>query len=251
MKKLFITGAIILSGLTSVFAQSADELVEQYIENIGGREAWDKVEGMQMNAKVAVQGMNLPVEMINLKDGRMAIQFEFQGKKLTQQAFDGENMWSTNFMTMKAEKSESEDLENYKRSMKEFPGALFNYKDLGYTLELMNEGEKEVVEGVECYKLKLTKNPQLVDGEEVDNVEYYFLDAESMVPIVVEAEIKGGPMAGQISQTVFSDYQEVDDVYVAFSMTQKLKDGDGQEIQMESIVLNPEVDDSYFAFPAE
>lgn len=251
MKKIILLGIVALASFTQSFAQTADEIIDTYIETIGGREAWSKVNGMKMTAEVAVQGMNLPLEMINLKDGRMIVKFELQGKELTQMAYDGETLWSTNFMTMKAEKSESEDTENYKRSMLEFPSALLNYKNLNYSVELMNEGATENIEGVDCLKLKLTKTPQLVDGKEVDNIEYYYMDAESFVPIVMETEIKSGQMAGQISQSIFSDYQEVDNVYVAFSITQKVKDGMGQEIRFNEVIINPEVDPTVFKYSEE
>ena len=71
------------------------------------------------------------------------------------------------------------------------------------------------------------------------------------MPIVVEAEIPSGQMKGQISQTVFSDYQEVQGIFFPFSMTQKLKDGEGQTIVFESIEMNKTYEDSIFKFPGE
>ena len=65
----------------------------------------------------------------------------------------------------------------------------------------------------------------------------------------VETEINSGEMKGKISQTKFSDYQEVNGVYFPFSTTQGLKDGESQTIQFEKIEVNPTVEDSMFAFP--
>lgn len=250
MKKLFLFGALLLSGLT-VQAQTAEEIVENYIETVGGKEAWDSIQGLQMNAEVQAQGMSLPVEVVNLRDGKMYVKFELQGKEITQIAFDGETLWSTNFMTMKPEKSDSEETENFKRAAGDFPGPLFHYKEKGYTLELMNEGKPEVVEGVECYKLKLTKGKQLVDGEEVDDIEYYYMDTENYVPILVQKEILSGEQKGSISEEVFSDYQEVGGVYVAFSMTSRIKDGMGQEINFSEVIVNPEVEAEAFEYKGE
>ena len=149
-------------------------------------------------------------------------------------------------MTMEAEKSESEDTENLKRTVGEFPGDLLTYDELGYTCEMDGEDTKE---GVECYKLKMTKKNQIIDGEEVEQVIYYFMDKESFIPIMQEQEIHAGPMKGNVSQTVFSDYQEVDGLYFPFSLTQQVEGMGGQEIVIESVVINPEVEDELFNFP--
>jgi outer membrane lipoprotein-sorting protein len=46
-----------------------------------------------------------------------------------------------------------------------------------------------------------------------------------------------------------SDYQEVEGLYFPFSMTQGVKDQPGQPITIESIELNPSINDSEFNFP--
>ena len=132
--------------------------------------------------------------------------------------------------------------------MGDFISPLINYKANGYSIELL---PNETIEGVECFKIKLTKKPLMVDGKEVPNVEFYYIDKENFVPIVVEAEIPSGEMKGNISQTVYSDYQEVDGVYFPFSMMQRLKDGQGQVIEFEKVVLNQKFEDKIFLFPGE
>jgi len=225
---------------------TAEKIVETYIENIGGREAWDKVEGTEMTAKVNAQGMEIPLTITNLKDGRSAVVVNFQGMIFYQNMFDGDVFWGTNQMTMKAEKGETEATENVKRLVGEFPGELFTYKEMNYTLELDGEATKE---GVECYKLKMKKNSQIVEGEEVDNIVYIYMDKESFVPIMQEEEIMSGQMKGQVSQTLLSDYQEVDGLYFPHSIKQQVEGMGGSEIIIESIKLNPEVEDDLFSFP--
>jgi outer membrane lipoprotein-sorting protein len=171
-----------------------------------------------------------------------------QGQEVMQGVFDGEVMWSTNFQTMKAEKSDAESTEMMKLNANDFPSEFIDYKEKGYTLELMGT---ESFEGTETYKLKLTKEPVTIDGEQVEDVTYYYFDTEAFVPIAQESEMKMGPQKGAISQIKMSDYQEVDGLYVPFSMTQGVKDGASQPIIIESIELNPEIDDSVFAFPTE
>lgn len=247
MKKITLLTAFIGFVICS-FGQTADEIVSKYFENIGGLDNINKVSSVQMKAKVDYGGMSIPIDMVNLKTGEMMMKINFQGKEMTQMAFDGKTSWTTNFMTMKAEKSESEDTENVKRSSGDFISPFVNYKDKGYSVELL---PNETIEGVECFKLKLTKKTMLSEEKEIPNIEYYYFDKENYVPIVVEQELQSGEMKGQISQTLYSDYQEVDGIFFAFSMTQKLKDGMGQTIAFDSIELNKEFEKSIFEFPGE
>lgn len=237
---------LLLCTTVGMKAQTAEEIVAKYIDAIGGMEKVDAVKSIQMKATVDYGGMSIPLEMVTLLDGRMFVKINFQGKEITQMAFDGETLWSTNFMTMKAEKSESEDNENMKRNVGDFMSSLLQYKKNGYTIELLPE---ETINGTACFKIKLTKKTMLVDKNEVPNIEYYYIDKENFVPVFVESEIPSGDMKGQISQTEYSDYQEINGVFVPFSMKQGIKDQGGQTIQFTSIEFNKEFDANMFKFP--
>jgi hypothetical protein len=160
---------------------------------------------------------------------------------MTQMAFDGEAMWTTNFQTMLPEKSDAESTENMKKQSKDFPSPFYNYKEKGFTVELLGNETKE---GTETYKIKLTQKPVMLNGIEVPNVSFYYFDAENFVPIVVEVEMREGPMKGQMSVSTFSDYQEVEGLYFPFAISMG-----GQGITMKEIQVNPEVDMAMFAFP--
>jgi outer membrane lipoprotein-sorting protein len=229
-------------------AQDADEIIGNYLENTGGIDAWRALKGVKTMAKLNQQGMEIPLEIVQLSDGKQYSMINFQGNIIMQGVFDGETMWNTNFQTMKAEKADAEMTEMMKLNANDFPDSFLDYKDKGYTVEL--EG-METMEGTETYKIKLVKEPITVEGEKVDDVSYYYFDTENYVPIVMESEVKMGPQKGIIQQITFSDYQEVEGLYFAFSITQGIKDGPSQPIMFESIELNPEIDESLFAFPVE
>ena len=247
MKTLRTLGLIALTafGFTAQ-AQTADEILDNYIENIGGAEALGALKGVKIDAKVNQQGMEIPLEIYQFADGRQMTVIKFQGTEIKQGVFDGETLWSTNFMTMKPEKSDAETTANFKLESNDFPDSFLNYKDKGYVVELVGT---ETVEGTETFKIKLVREPITIDGETKEDVRFYYFDTESFVPIAMESEIHQGPMKGQSQYITFSDYQEVDGLYFPFSMTQGLKNGDSQPIVMESISLNPEVDPAAFAYP--
>jgi hypothetical protein len=231
----------------SIQAQTASEIITKLQETIGGKK-WEAVNGIKMTAKVDAGGMKIPLELVMLKDGRMYSKITFQGQEMIQGAFDGETSWGTNFMTQKAEKSPADDNENTKRASKEFPNALVNYQKLGYTPTLMTD---ETIDGVLCYKIKLDKKTQLVEGKEVPNIEYYYIDKENNVIIQTESEINSGEMKGKMAQTKYSDYQEVNGVYFAFSQKSGIKDGPSQALTFDKIETNPVVDEKIFKYPGQ
>ena len=248
MKK--ITLVLMLSFCASLvtYAQTVDEIIDTYFENIGGLETLKKVEGVKMTAKVVQQGMEIPLEIIQTKDGKQITIIKFQGKEIKQGVFDGEVLWSTNFMTMKAEKSNAEATANMKLETNDFLDVFIDYKEKGYAAELLG---KETIDGAETFKIKLTKEPVTIDGKKEVSISFYFFDTENFVPIAVQSEIKSGQAKGMISQVTMSDYQEVEGIYFPFALTQGLKDKPGSPLTITSIELNPEVSDSLFKFPEE
>ena len=246
LNRLFVLVTLICS--YTINAQTVDEIIDNYFENTGGVENWEKIEGVKMSAKVNQGGMEIPIEIVQLKSGKMMTTINFQGQSIKQGVFDGEVLWSSNFMTQKAEKSDEESTNMVKNEMNQFPDPFLNYKEKGFTVELVGT---ETVDGSETFKIKLTTTPNIIEGKEVPSIAYYFFDNENFVPIQVHEEITVGPGKGMISEIKLSDYQEAGNVYMPFSMTQGVKGQPGSPITMDSIEINPTVDDNEFAFPEE
>jgi len=247
-KKLLFLAALVVSATS--YGQTADEILTKYFENTGGLEKWKAVQGTKFLAKVNQGGMEIPLSIISLKDGRQMTVITFQGKDIKQGVFDGATLWSHNFMTMKGEKSDAESTENFKTNLGgDFPIPFVNYKERGYKVELLG---KETIDGTATFKIKLTKKPIKVDGQTKDNIEFYYFDTESFVPLVAESEINSGPGKGKVGQSKMSDYQDVGGLMFPFSLAQCLKgEGPMQPLTITKIELNPKVEDKEFAFPAE
>jgi outer membrane lipoprotein-sorting protein len=237
--------AVVLCAFTTAQAQTADEIIAKYFENTGGIDKWKALQGVKISAKVNQQGMEIPLDIYQLKDGRQMTVISFQGKEIKQEVFDGSTLWGTNFMTMKAEKSDAETTENFKVNLGEFPDPFLTYKERGLKVELVG---KETVDGSETFKIKLTKKPIKVDGQPTDNITFYYFDAENFVPLMQESEIRSGQMKGKISQVKFSDYQDVQGIMMPFSMSQGIKDMGSQALTITGIEINPKVDDAAFTY---
>jgi len=244
IRKTMVALAMVCIAVTAQ-AQTVDEIIDKYLKNTGGKDKWAALKSVKMTGKAKAQGMDLPISIIQAGDKQKMV-ITFQGKDITQMAFDGTTGWSTNFMTMKAEKMEAEQSENMKQETADFPDPFVNYKQKGYKVAL--EG-KEKVEGTECFKIKLTKKPVKVDGKEEENVVYYFFDTENYVPIMTRTTIKRGQMKGATVESALSDYQEVNGLFFPFSVSTKYNGKPGEAVAMEKIELNVPINAKDFAFP--
>lgn len=248
MKKLkFCIALLALIFAIPAQAQTVDEIITNYFENTGGLEKLKSLEGIRTMAKVSQMGMEIPMEIVRLKDGRTMTSMSIQGQTYHQQTFDGETLWGHNMMTQKAEKMDAELTANFKLSINDFPNDFIDYKEKGYTVELLG---KETIDGAEAFKVKVIKEPVMVDGKEEDDISFYYFDTENFVPIAMSAEVKSGPGKGMVQNISLSDYQEVDGLYFAHSWNISVEgQPTGVPMTIEKIELNPTVEAESFAFP--
>ena len=118
----------------------------------------------------------IPIEMVQLKDGRQMTVVSFQGKEIKQGVFDGTRLWSHNFMTMEAEESDAEATANFKLEANDFPNPFLDYEKKGYTVELIG---KETIQGAETFKISVNEASKLkgfnIEPVKNDNEKYNYL----------------------------------------------------------------------------
>lgn len=227
-----------VTSTTNAQKASLDEIISSYLENIGGVEAWKAVKSMKVTGKSSMQGMEFPVERIAAAPASFRMNINIMGKTMVQ-AFDGETAWMINPMQGpgKAQKMDEDMTKEFAKE--KFEDAFIDYKEKGHTVTL--EG-KEEIDGTEAYKVKMVKE----DGNE----SIYFFDMEDMVPICIRTFANSGPMKGQAVDTFVSDYQEVDGLYMPFSMEQKVGGQTVMQMTTEEIELNVELEENLFSMPA-
>ena len=244
MKKLTQLFSILMFSFLAVSVAQAqdvtvDEIVKNYLENIGGEEAWKKVESMAMSGNSSMQGMSMPVTIQTMAPTYFKLEIDFQGKKMVQ-AFDGESAWMINpFAGTEATKMDEEQSKEFKKQ--KFQDEFIDYKGKGHEIELVGTEE---IEGAETYKIKMTKK----EGDVV----FYFFDTENFVPIMVRAFVDAGPAKGQSSETFMSDYQEVDGLMIAHTTEQKVGGSTMFSFTADKVELNiKDLTSEAFAFPAK
>lgn len=244
MKKLnlVVLLSLITLSFTNLKAQNADEIINNYFKTIDPNGKMATLTGIKMNGTVD-QGIVIPVEVVDMKDGRTYTKISVQGQTFYEEVFDGTILWGSNFETGAAEKMDSEETENHKRTSSDFPTALLNYQSKGYKVEYLG---KETKDGADYYKIKLTRNPIIVDGEEVEDYIVYYFNVNNNYLDFTEFPLSESEEEGQIMLAAFKNYKEVEGIYFPFIL-----DYGGQALVINKMELNPTVKDSDFAFIGE
>lgn len=240
-----------LGTLFTTQAQNAEKVVDQYFEIVGGKKAFADLKQAQFTGTaiqvMGPQQMEFPFNMYQKTGNKQRLDISFQGQTMTQMCFNGKTGWGINFMNMQPEKY-TEEQNAMTAADTHFPDALVQYKELGYKLEY--DGEEEI-NGTMCHKIKMTMKPIVVNGEEKENVDYYFFDKETAVLLMLRSYAMEGPMAGQASETHMSDYEEVDGLYFPHTMEIFMNGEKGFQMNMTEIDFKSEIEDSMFEFPGD
>jgi hypothetical protein len=234
---------LLLTGFAAAAAsaQSADELVEKYIQAKGGREKIKAVKSVRFAGRMTMgQGMEAPVTMELVPPARKVRQdFTIQGMTGTQ-AYDGANGWQVMPFLGKteAEVMTGDDLKEIKQNADLLEGPLFNYKDKGNKVEYLGKGD---LEGSPVQKLKLTEK----DGD----VTTIYLDADSYLELKSETTRTIRGQATDI-ETTFGNYKQVEGLTMPFTMETKMKGAPGpQVITIDKIEVNTSIAANRFDAP--
>ena len=102
--------------------------------------------------------------------------------------------------------------------------------------------DEETLDGIGCYKVKLIMNK---NNEADDITQYYYLDKEYFLPVMVKTWNNNMEI-----NTYMSDYQKVGEgLVMAFKLEIRVAGQPGQTISIDSVDVNVKMDDELFRFP--
>ncbi|HEY3250730.1 MAG TPA: hypothetical protein VGK25_06385 [Ignavibacteria bacterium] len=241
MKKLNVLIVILLFTAISakLQAQTIDEIVEKHVQALGGMDKLSSIKSLKMTGKFSGNGWEAPVTFTMKRPDMVRMEINFQGNASVQ-AFDGTTAWEINPWSGKkeADKMPAEGVKDM-REMADIDGPLVNYKQKGYTAELMG---KDDMEGSEVYKIRLTDK----DGD----IRYFYLDSQTYL-ILKETKKRKIKEKETESETYYGNYQPIEGgVIMAMSMEFKQPGSDqSQKGTIEKTEVNTDVDDSIFKMP--
>lgn len=222
-------------------AQTVDEILAKNFASRGGLDKLQSVRSMKMTGKIVLvaQGnMEMPITVLSKKPDCIRNEMTFQGKEIVQ-SYDGKDAWwIMPFSGSDAPQPMPEDqAKEFKNQASEMESPFINYKAKGYTIDL--EG-KEDMEGTEVYKLKLTRP--------TGKVTTYFLDADTGIELKAISTVKRGDNDMTI-ETILGDYKPVDGIMFPFSIENKVGDTTMSRVVIDTIEINPSIDDAIFHMP--
>ena len=238
--KVLLSLLFVISISGKIFSQDADEIVNKYINAIGGLDKIQAIKTIKMTGKVTASGMDIPFSQICKRPQMVLMESTIQGMTM-KQAYDGTQGWMINpFMGKKDADLMSKDAEKAIKRNADFEGQLINNKDKGSKIELVG---KEDFEGSQVYNIKLT-------DKENDFTNFY-IDADSYLLVKQNDKIKVDTKE-ITAESILSNYKLVDGVMFPYSIESKSPDNPlgNAKIVVESIETNITVDDSIFKMPA-
>jgi outer membrane lipoprotein-sorting protein len=217
---------------------TADQIVEKHIEALGGVAKLNAIQSLVVTGKASILGQaEAPLTIQVKRPNLLRLEMTFQGKKMVQ-AFDGVTAWTINPMVgSEPKQSSDEDTRAAQESSDFIGGTLVDYKSKGNTVELV---DKEDVEGVAVYKLKITKK----NG----SIEYDYLDAKSFLPVKTQGRRK--QLGTEVLyESKISNYKPVEGVLMPFSLTQLVNGRLAMEITIDKMDANVPLDAAVFKMP--
>jgi hypothetical protein len=239
----FLSTALVAADVKSPAKLTAAEIVDKNIAARGGLQAWRAVQSISFTGKIEAGGKanaELPFVLEMKRSHKSRFELQFRGQTAVQ-VYDGSNGWKVRpFLNRHEVESFTDDEMQRASSQAELDGPLVDYAAKGSKLELVG---RERVGDADTYKLKLT----LRDGQ----VRHVWIDSMSFL----EVKIDGSPrrMDGKLRpvETFYDEYRPVQGGLVLPYLFQTTVDGvkRGEKIKIESVVVNPPLDDSLFSKP--
>jgi hypothetical protein len=225
-----ITLALVLA-LVSLHAQTVDEVIDKYINALGGKQKLKALRSIKIVGELHNQGMvmGITTSIINGVGLRTDITVPDLGSGF--QILTPTKGWSLMSFSgpAKPQPLSAEQVTAGQPSI-DLQGALLNYKQKGNQVELAG---KEMVDSLNCYKLKIT----FKSGD----IKYYFIDDQQFrrVKLLATEIVNGVPTE---LETLYSDFRRTPQGYL-FPYVQTNKKG---TMHVKLVTINPAIKTSIF-----
>lgn len=221
-------------------AQTADEIINKYIDATGGHDKWAHVNTLKFTGTYNMgPGMEAPTSRIITSKPTIAYYGDFSWQGMTaKSAMRADSGWKYMPFSGKRETDPMSANEIRNTRLDADPqGLLFNYKEKGYTADYLGTDD---MDGSDVYKIRLTTR----DGDMV----YYYIDMETYYILKIAERVRFKDKEEK-SYTVYSDYKKTDyGIIMAYATQQVDEHGNeqGGPVTYTKIEVNPVVDYSIF-----
>jgi hypothetical protein len=233
MKKLFVYVALMLPIVLlslNIQAQTADEIIEKYINAIGGKEKWKQVKSMKVNGFIEVQGIKINFTQQAIHNVGVRVDAEFQGQKIIDITTPTKG-WSQNpFGGRSSLQPISEEELKQKLDELDIQDEFIDYATKGSAVDFLGKDEED---GNEFYKVKMTtKN---------NNESVYFFDVNTSLIYKEEKTVKQQGQEMKMVTKVF-DYKTIPFGIKIPHKSEQM----GQILVTDKIEVNTTIDENIF-----
>ena len=208
---------------------TAEKVIENYIDAIGGAEKLSSVTDQTVTMSAEMQGMKIEIETVQKMPDKFLTTMRLGGNVMQKQVFNGEK----GIMVAMGQKNELEG-----KQLEEMRSRAKIFNELDYTgddYEIVLDGMEDI-NGNPAYKI-VVKNPA-----GVTTTEFYDAGTKYKIRTVSTQDTEAGPM------TITSDagdYREVDGIMIPFDLKQQVGP-QSMDMKVESVKLNSGVSDEVF-----
>ena len=210
-------------------AQTADEIINKYLDAIGGKQKWMNLQTIEQEGVLKANGIDIPLHFYQTHN--KGIRQEINVSGLTGYDISTSTKgWA--FMPFNGQtKPEAKSPDEIKRTLDDLDlqGNLIDYKAKGHTVEFIGNEE---VEGTDCYKIKINRKNSGSQTLYIDPASY----------LVVRSVTKTNVSGQEVESTVdFYDYRNVDGLMIPFFYKTP-----GDNMQLTSVKLNQPIDENLY-----
>jgi hypothetical protein len=219
-------------GITTLRAQTADEIINKHLDAIGGKTVIGGLKSMYQESTIEVMGTEAPSTTSIIFGKGAKSETDFNGAKIVQCITD-KGGWGINPMAGQTTATAMPDDDaKTAQSQLQVGGPLFDYASKGYKAELIGKDTAD-------YKIKLTGSG--LDITFFINQKTYFIDK-------AVSQISAGGQSMERTAT-FSDYKKTDLGYVASYSQQIVLPQYTLNITVKKLELNKTIDPAIFEMP--
>lgn len=183
-------------------AQTADEVINNHINAMGGKEKLAALKSVRMECNLSMMGQELPMVITRAQGIGQRVDLSIMG---TENYIIATPTAGWMYMPIQGQSEAQpmpEEMLKASKDQLDIQGPLFNYKEKGNTVELVG---KEKVDGAEAFKLKVTDKTGKVSHLFIDATNYYHVKS------VMSANVNGEDMEISVTQ---SNFKKTADGYV-------------------------------------
>jgi hypothetical protein len=202
VKSTMMMAVVLISAVVFAQAQTADQVINDYITARGGKEKLSSVKSITMEGSFSTQGLDIPMKSYMSTGVGSRQEFEFMGQTFFMLCNMKEG-WSFVPPASEPQAMEAEQLKLMQAGLDPFPH--LDYAAKGHKVEYIG---KETVDGKECHKIKF------INKTGSESTEFFDAGTKLMVKSVTKVSAMGQDME---METAVSDYKAVDGIMFPYA----------------------------------